>query len=332
MSRPNPKDPPAVGKNEKPGWETQIRKYSIITPLYGGGEATQKADSVTVVRASEVRGHLRFWWRATRGGKSGGNLKTMKDEEEKIWGSPGEKEKAGPSRVIVQVTVPEKTKGTPIFAKDVFSKRQGKNIPTGIGEPQSPWGYVAFPLRVEKDQNGRVTKPAGSVLKDVEFELKISFPTDISSEVEAALWAWETFGGIGARTRRGFGALQNKNLEAPAMEKIQEKISAGLDQHVVDGIWPKGVPHLKRDLNFLVKPQKDCLSAWEYLFQRLKAFRQEFRYPGSISRFGRSKWPEPDSIRLILNKAGVYTIGRSQTGTSSQGKIPAGQIWSANSF
>ena len=103
MSRPDPKSPPAVLPNEKTGWVKQTRKYKVITPLYGGGEETQKADSITTVRATEVRGHLRFWWRATRGGAFNGNLKEMKKREEELWGSSGEKGKPGPSTVIVNV-------------------------------------------------------------------------------------------------------------------------------------------------------------------------------------------------------------------------------------
>ena len=83
MSARVPKiDPPEVKNNERPGWVTEIRKYKVITPLYGGGEETQKPDSVTTVRASEVRGHLRFWWRALHGDWK---LDKLKTEEAKLF-------------------------------------------------------------------------------------------------------------------------------------------------------------------------------------------------------------------------------------------------------
>jgi len=327
-----------VKKDERPGWVTEIRKYKIITPLYGGGEETQKADSVTTVRATEVRGHLRFWWRATRGGlpEFEGKLEKMREREEQIWGSSAEKDKQGPSQVSVFVSVLDQNKGTPVFKKDVFKKREGRSVPTDIGEPQSPWSYVAFPLRVEKDEHGRVTKPAGSVLENVEFELKISCPAKLKDEVEVALWAWETFGGIGARTRRGFGALQCVE-KVDIVKNTSQKISAPkhnevnadyIKKHLESGgKWPAGVPHLSSNLKFVTKvfsgdTIQASIQAWEYVFGKLKNFRQD-RYQGSTSPYGRSKWPEPDAIRRL---PGIPSAAKHRMPRSTIDKFPRGQF------
>ena len=45
-------------------WE---RTYTLLTPLFGGGVEPREADPVSVVRATAVRGHLRFWARAPGG-------------------------------------------------------------------------------------------------------------------------------------------------------------------------------------------------------------------------------------------------------------------------
>nr|HID14673.1 type III-B CRISPR module RAMP protein Cmr1 [Anaerolineae bacterium] len=74
----------------------QVRIYKLITPLFGGGAEPQKPDEVTVIRASEIRGLLRFWWRATRGGQFG-SLDELRCAEEAIWGSAAGEGKAGPS-------------------------------------------------------------------------------------------------------------------------------------------------------------------------------------------------------------------------------------------
>ena len=39
----------------------------VITPLFGGGVEAGVNDPITLIRPSSIRGHLRFWWRATRG-------------------------------------------------------------------------------------------------------------------------------------------------------------------------------------------------------------------------------------------------------------------------
>ncbi len=64
----------------------ESREYELITPLFGGGVETKKADEVSVIRATEIRGHLRFWWRATRGGQFS-TIEDLKKHEDAIFGS-----------------------------------------------------------------------------------------------------------------------------------------------------------------------------------------------------------------------------------------------------
>jgi CRISPR-associated protein Cmr1 len=72
----------------------------------------------------------------------------------------------------------------------------------------------------------------------------------------AALWAWETFGGLGARTRRGFGALaccsikedgNPKHVPLPTSANVPD-VSAWLKEqlaaHVVAETLISDVPHL----------------------------------------------------------------------------------------
>ena len=50
----------------------------------------------------------------------------------------------------------------------------------------------------------------------------ITYPTQWSAEIEAALWAWETFGGLGARTRRGFGALHLLEINGESARSLPD--------------------------------------------------------------------------------------------------------------
>lgn len=266
----------------------QIRKYELITPLFGGGVETATTDPVTVIRGASVRGQLRFWWRACRGGQFNGDLEQMKQAENSLWGAAD----TGPSQVQV-VVENDKNPGRP------FVLLPGNRGEIHVSDPRSPYGYVAFPLR---------DKPDLAVQESIKFTLRIVFPRDdkCKQEVEASIWAWETFGGIGARTRRGFGALlltglsiNGKNEPLSNISDILQFVQQGLATHVVNGQWPSGVPHLSRDVdNYKVTEKKiDSLEAWKSLIKQLKDFRQS-RY-GS---FGRSKWPEPDAIRRLTNR------------------------------
>src|SRR5438876_6898572 len=98
----------------------QKRKYELITPLYGGGVTTNeddptitnRTDPITVIRATEIRGQLRFWWRAMRGAQSE-NDSDLKKREDALWGKAYEKgDKGISSDQTVQIVVDIVQEGT----------------------------------------------------------------------------------------------------------------------------------------------------------------------------------------------------------------------------
>ncbi|NPA76846.1 MAG: type III-B CRISPR module RAMP protein Cmr1 [Candidatus Diapherotrites archaeon] len=269
----------------------QVRHYKLITPLFGGGAEPHKPDAVTVVRGSEIRGLLRFWWRATAGGRFS-NLNVMREIEGKIWGTAAGIG-AGYSQVKLHVTLTHG--GKPFQATD----RKGHPV-NNIGNVKSIYSYVAFPLR---------DVPNAKVWDGIEFDLEICFPKSFAEDIEAALWAWETFGGIGARTRRGFGALQlvtinGKTVPLASPHEIRALIKQRLEQLTSTDQRQTGFPRLYSNCPLVItKPSKDAIDAWRALFDRYKRFRQA-RYPDAKGRpFGRSQWPEPDAIRRITGRA-----------------------------
>ncbi len=292
----------------------QVRHYKLITPLFGGGVEPNRADPITIVRGTEIRGQLRFWWRATHGGKFEGNLKAMRIEEESIWGSAAAKDRPGPSDVVISVEIINP-------GKPFRPRTREEKVLLNIGHFRSPYSYVAFPLRDDHSNP--------SILQDIEFRLNINYSPKWEESVAASLWAWETFGGLGARTRRGFGALQlvsvdNKEAELPTLNRMREWISQGLKKHVTLGPWPKDVPHLTQDASFVLTPNDSRLNsieAWRHLIDKLKKFRQA-RKPDKEGRpYGRSKWPEPDEIRRLTN-----TNAPQHTPRHPVRKFPRGQF------
>jgi CRISPR-associated protein Cmr1 len=267
------------------GYVRQTREYKLITPLFGGGVAPAEADPVTVIRGTEVRGHLRFWWRACRGGQFNGDLGQMKEAEDKLWGAASTEKRPRASRVQIEVKILDP--GRPFIVHD----RRGNRV--DISHFGSPYSYAAFPLEAGQ-----------TVQEEVHFELKLAFPKTVDGiEVEATLWAWETFGGIGGRTRRGFGALECISINGvaqpvPAYEQVSEHLRHELDKHVISGMFPLGVPHLTPAVEYKITSEySGPLVAWRNLLQALKRFRQA-RNPGTApNRPGRSRWPEPDAIR-----------------------------------
>jgi CRISPR-associated protein Cmr1 len=284
----------------------------LITPLFGGGVTPGEADPVTVIRGAEVRGHLRFWWRATRGGAFVGDLERMKVEEERIWGSPGAEGKSGPSEISVFVAV--ETRGSDDHPFEVVPRRNDpQRAQIRARDDSSAHPYAAFPLQ-PKEGEARIGMETKAVRIGVTFKLTLAYPKAYEADLRAALWAWETFGGIGARTRKGFGALQCVQCEGqavtpPSTMQVKDAIHAGLQKHLVNGKWPPDVPHLSASVaHFKIiefGSGTTPLVAWDKLVEGLKRFRQKRRPssdPQHPERPGRSYWPEPEAIRRLTDQ------------------------------
>lgn len=298
------------------GWVQEVRHYKLITPMFGGGAQPRRADDDLVVRGSAVRGQLRFWWRATRGGNYDGHLKKMWQAEAEIWGSASHKDQTS-SGNTVQLHIKVIEEGSRVYP---FSDKYPN------GEDKIAPAYVAFPLNKTK------TDPTYyPVRKEVQFELYLRYPARWQGEVHAALWAWETFGGVGGRTRRGFGALHllSINGQPHSIQDAKDYLKQGLATHVSTGPWPQNVAYLSRqDSHYKITPDKN----WQKLIQALKEFRQDRRKgpnpkrPGP-NRPGRSYWPEPDAIRRALNNGRyVGAKGTNKKGESVDHSQPVSHI------
>lgn len=322
--------PPLEGTpGPRPGWEQQTRTYRLITPLFGGGVTPGTADPLTTVRAASVRGQLRFWWRATRSGRYGSGaagLQALRAAEALLWGAASTAKDARPAQVEILVRCnPEEGDSVGQIDRpfEVVPRvnQRGQTVPRIQPRPGTcAPAYAAFPLQPK--EGTPIGTETLAVRNDIRFRLTLSyqaawqddeqaahFAGSPQEEVEAALWAWETFGGIGARTRRGFGALWCEQIDGvrntdlpPSTEKgARHWLDQHLTTHIADQQWHPDLPHLSAQTRYRVLPPPaqggGSQDAWEYLIRRLKEFRQ-YRLPhGAPNDRGRSQWPEPDEIR-----------------------------------
>lgn len=305
MTRRQPGSPPEITLRADRADKvvTQVRSYQVITALFGGGVEPASPDPITVVRTSEVRGQLRFWWRATRGGQFGNDLKALRAAEEAIWGGPAREENGKPAAGQSKVQVVLQREGLHKGSPDVPFEVRGKRVVPREGSKVPP--YAAFPLQPDRQSitAGTSIKP---VFIGVSFTLTISFPREYEEDVAAALWAWETFGGIGARTRRGFGALRLRSIDGqppadlpPARrDQFKQWLQTNLKRHLSGQAWPEDVPHLVRDLHFVALEGSDAFKIWNTLIGELQQFRQQRR----DKHGGHSDWPEPNAIRSFFGR------------------------------
>jgi CRISPR-associated protein Cmr1 len=274
---------------------TQIRKYKLITPLFGGGVEPKKNDLTKVIRETSIRGQLRFWWRAMRGF---GTVSQMKQRENALFGNGGEN--AAQSKILIHVKDVDNGRAKPVY--------QVNNYRVEFLDRSNPINYAMFSLpqtdkELRKLREARILAEPFDLRDDVKFTLEISFPESEGAEIEAAFWAWQTFGGVGGRTRRGFGAVQRTDTPLIMSDEVEQKIKEELQHHLSSTRNGKlRVPYLEVNSTIKIKRATTPNDAWKYLIDKMRQFRQS-RHPGSDPtrpfKKGRTYWSEPDEIRRI---------------------------------
>jgi CRISPR-associated protein Cmr1 len=268
----------------------------LVTPMFGGGVEPGQPDETLPIRATSIRGHLQFWWRATRGAQFG-NSRGLFAAHAEVWGTT---EKASP----VEVEVREIEASAPEVCQS-FERN---------GRPQFQWNspfdsknrelwYVLFPFQGELSGNRReVKKEPGRFIRTASFTLRLRFPAALREDVESAVWAWANFGGLGARTRRGCGALLCKELAPKEIGDLDRWFRAGPVGH---GGSVRDWPTLPAKV-IVGKRTETPFDAWRKAAELLQSFRQGegiARNPGTQEhRRGRSRYPEPETIRRVTRQ------------------------------
>jgi CRISPR-associated protein Cmr1 len=124
----------------------------LVTPLYGGGVRTAEVDQEMPIRASGIRGQLRFWWRLACCGPFEPS-ESMFQREAAIWGGIAG---TGPSASQVAVRVDQIT-GLAIKPAFVYQPNHKKPGELKTMPDASDWvePYALFPARGELSQDKR---------------------------------------------------------------------------------------------------------------------------------------------------------------------------------
>jgi CRISPR-associated protein Cmr1 len=264
------------------------RTYRFLTPAFGGGVRVdgqhKPHDEVTPVRVPSIRGQLRFWWRACNPGGC-----TRPDDllakEGAVFGSATNPSPLG----ISVVRAPGPAREVRVL-KDRF----------GVVDERHGRAYGAFPLRDTKQgiDHAVLHEHPG------DWTIALRYPAELEKDVEAAFWAWAHFGGLGGRTRRGFGAIAEVGRSHGSLATIDD----GWPRHV-NGVtvpWPHLPAFGARRLRAKAGGFQSGADAQEFLLGVMRRLRQ-----GDVGRRreaddvpgrhpGRSYWPEPDAIRALL--------------------------------
>nr|WP_277351683.1 type III-B CRISPR module RAMP protein Cmr1 [Paenibacillus aquistagni] len=277
----------------------------VVTPMLGGSSKPGDVDPRFPIRSASIRGHLRFWWRATRGARYE-TAEELRKVESNIFGDTQH-----PSKVKIWVDQP-KCVHEP---QKIEFKKQLSNL-----------RYVLFPFENKRYLSKKCSNKQWNSQRDKEeneplsFELYIEYLLGVGNseedrqlelekykkEIHAALWAWINFGGIGARTRRGCGSLYCSRFSMKEDERFynQRDVEKWYKEHLqtygiqlLSGNISREWPTLSNEIHLQFHKQK-IWDAWSKTIRVYQLFRSRRKKTGT-KRPGRSNWPEADSIRKL---------------------------------
>jgi len=255
------------------------------------------------IRGTSIRGQLQFWWRATRGAVFSAHEDLFARHAD-IWGTT---DKASPVEIDVRDVTATQARSCARYEWDQRT-RQGRGGWQLRWEPpfaRSPLPYALFPFQ-GKQPASRQADPAEAPAQFIEtasFTLQLRYPEaiqqDIEQDVETAVWAWVNFGGLGARTRRGCGALFCKELAPKELNDLQRWFRTGS----VNGLGSvRDWPIMPSSVLIGSKPEAP-IDAWKKVIELLQEFRRGVgigrNFGQQNNRPGRSRYPEPETIREI---------------------------------
>jgi len=182
--------------------------YEVVTPLFCAGARREDVG----VRPASLRGVLRWWWRATRYGVHHARCKgdprkalgKLAEEEKKLFGSS----ETGRGRVALRVGQANLTVLSP---RELLrtSERNGASV-VGPGARYLGYGLVKAARTKDGKQAGQLVRSCGRADPGTSVRVDLVCRRLDEAELqtlEIALDAFGLLGGLGARSRRGWGSL-----------------------------------------------------------------------------------------------------------------------------
>ena len=170
--------------------------YRVVTPLFCSGADPRLAE----LRLPSFKGVLRFWWRALAWSQYSGDLQRIKEHEDALFGSAD----GGQSRVSMRLASP--LTSSTVRKGDVLTVSQKDTRVIGEGARYLGYGVMeAFDGKNTKA--GRLTRSC--LRAPFKFTAQLRSRDLNEPELESlknALIALGTLGGMGARSRKGYGS------------------------------------------------------------------------------------------------------------------------------
>ena len=196
-------------------------KFEVVTPCFLGGANHEKEAEL---RLPSIKGSLRFWWRALNYAqiaqkKNNGLIASLREKEGKLFGTSDPGKDKGQSSLIMRLNA-ESQKPLEIKAGEVLSDKPGKVV--GIGARYLGYGVMeAFASKKQGTQAGELTRPC--LKAPFEFTLQIGAREQKHlDEILPALKLLGLLGGLGSKSRKGYGSLNLMELKSDGIDAWQK--------------------------------------------------------------------------------------------------------------
>jgi len=313
-------------------------QVKLITPALLGGFSARSPDPDHPFREKAIRGHWRCWWRwMMRAGllddmglepikPSTATPAERRDLENRVWGTVHGQQDASalPSRVALHMTSPQQLALEPCQTWKWVARA---NHPNG-GRYEWLFTAEAAPLRYalsgaaaqKNPENPKHVPPRNLVSPGAHFELevRVSAVSDAEGQwkldkstagaVAKMLGYWAAFGGLGSRTRRGFGAFTLSPAHGtPAALPVElfSELAPQNRRQKPSWCFASGTADGQKLVGFVIQLiQSNPSAALTDALQQMNEFRQG-RGIGRNAYQGQSLWHEADLGRIV---AGRHTL------------------------
>jgi len=208
--------------------QTLTATYRIVTPMFLGDAHQQATD----IRPPSFKGVLRFWWRALNWGRyrqdrpdDAAALCELNKAEAALFGAAANETQQGQSRVLIHI------------------KPENYGIKeTHWPQNQTPSGYLGLGLFQMPNHPQRE-----GFMEGKNFTVNLGLDSRLTPEeieqVGDSLLALGLLGGLGSRSRRGFGSIALMQLNGNSMEnKNRDEYARRLKNLLAKYPCPPGKP------------------------------------------------------------------------------------------
>lgn len=184
--------------------QTLTATYRVVTPMFlGGAEPTAEAE----LRLPSFKGALRFWWRALMWGRGIHDAQALRATENQLFGCSDPT--VGQSRLLMSTDSLASTRS--LNSGEILGRtgERGERWDSVVGEGARYLGYGLIEAFDGKNSmGGRLIRSCLTAAFEFTLHLRLkpsASPDD--QQIVDALKLLGLCGGLGSRSRRGFGSL-----------------------------------------------------------------------------------------------------------------------------